>query len=67
MINKTPLLNSDSEIFDLIQKEEKRKKISFGPNFYRGGKTKKRRQNRKKTQSRKPKKRLTIKRKNNKK
>lgn len=24
MINKTPLLNSDSEIFDLIQKEEKR-------------------------------------------
>lgn len=51
----------------LIQKEEKRKKITFGPNFYRGGKTKKRRQNRKKTQSRKPKKRLTIKRKNNKK
>lgn len=51
----------------LIQKEEKGEKISFGPNFYRGGKTKRKRRNRKKTQSRKPKKRLTIRRKNNKK
>ena len=45
----------------LIQKEEKRKKISFGSNFYRGGKTKRRRRNRKKAHSRKPKKRITIK------
>jgi len=51
----------------LIKKEEKGGKISFGSNFYRGGKTKKRRKNRKKAHSRKPKKRITIKRKNNKK
>ena len=45
-----------------IKKEEK-KKISFGSNSYKGGKTKRRRQNRKKSRSRKPKKIITIKRK----